>query len=209
MLPELDDDRAAFLAASPVSRETAARLDHYARLLRDRNQRLSLVADSTLPCLWTRHFLDCAQLADLIPDPEKTVVDIGTGAGLPGLVLAILGLPHVHLVENNMQKVAFLRTVIAELDLPVTVHPMKVEAMSSFAAGAVTARALKPLATLIGLARKFCGPETVCVFPKGRRAEEELAQARDLWAFTVERFGSQTDPGSTIFRLSRVQEARR
>ena len=133
---------------------------------------------------------------------------MGTGAGFPGLVLAILGLPDVHLVENNMQKVAFLRGVVDALNLPVTIHPMKSDAVKRFAAGTVTARALKPLDQLLGFSRRFLGPDSVCIFPKGRRAEEEMAVASAKWHMKVERFPSVTDPDSTIFRLSDVTEAR-
>jgi len=187
-----------------VSRETEMRLARFETLLIARNQTLSLISHTTEPDIWVRHFLDSAQLAALIPDPEKAIVDLGTGAGFPGLVLAILGLPNVHLVENNIQKVEFLRIVIAELDLPVIVHPVKSEAVRPFPVGVVTARALKPLNQLLRLGRRLIGPETLCLFPKGRRAEEELQTAQQHWRMTVERFPSVTDPDSTIFRLSNV-----
>jgi 16S rRNA (guanine527-N7)-methyltransferase len=203
------DPRAAFLAAFPVSRETELRLEQYDALLRDWNQRLSLVANSTLDSIWSRHFLDSAQLMPLIPEPARPVIDIGTGAGFPGVILAIMGLPHIHLVEHNMRKVGFLRTVIAALGLEVTLHAMKVESVKPFAAGAVTARAFRPLAELVGLGRKFLRDDAaVAIFPKGRRAEEELTEARRLWRAQVERFPSLTDPDSTIFRLSGIAEAR-
>lgn len=204
------DHRAAFFTACPVSRETEARLAQYETILREWNQKLSLVADSTLDTIWTRHFLDSAQLARLIPDPERPVVDIGTGAGFPGVILAIMGLPNIHLVEHNMRKVEFLRTVIAALDLEVTLHAMKVESVKPFAAGTVTARAFRPLVELIGLGRKFLQDErAVAIFPKGRRAEEELAEAQGKWRARIERFPSLTDPESTIFRLSALVEAGR
>ena len=133
---------------------------------------------------------------------------MGTGAGFPGLVLAILGLPDVHLVENNMQKVAFLRSVVDALGLPVTIHGMKSDAVKPFVAGTVTARALKPLDQLIGFGKRFLGQNSVCLFPKGRRAEEEMAVAARKWHMKAERFPSVTDPDSTIFRLSDVTEAR-
>jgi 16S rRNA (guanine527-N7)-methyltransferase len=203
------EDRAAFLAAFPVSRETEARFVRYESLLLQRNQTLSLISDSTADIIWTRHFLDSAQLLPLIAQPDQTVVDIGTGAGFPGMVLAILGLPDVRLIEHNMQKVVFLRDVAADLGLSVTVHGMKAEAVKPFAAGTVTARALKPLDQLIGIGRRFLGPGSVCLFPKGRKAEEEMAVAAGKWHMKAERFASLTDPASTIFRLSEVTEARR
>ena len=201
------DPRRIFLDAVPVSRETELRLEHYEKLIIERNQTLSLISHTTEPDIWVRHFLDSAQLMKLIPDHGAALADVGTGAGFPGLVLAILGLPHVHLVEHNIQKVEFLRRVVDELDLPVTIHPMKSEAVRAFPVGVLTARALKPLDQLIGLGRRLIGPDTACVFPKGRRAEEELQTARRRWRMTVERFPSATDPDSTIFRLTNVIEA--
>ncbi len=202
------DPRAAFLAAFPVSRETEALLSRYENILLERNQSLSLISAATADIVWTRHFLDSAQLLPLVLRPEVPLVDMGTGAGFPGLVLAILGLPAVHLVENNMQKVAFLRSVVDALGLAVTIHPMKSDAVKRFTAGTVTARALKPLDQLLGFSRRFLGPGTVCIFPKGRRAEEEMAVASAKWHMKAERFPSMTDPDSTIFRLSDVTEAR-
>lgn len=198
--------RSEFVTVFPVSRETEARLAHYEALLLERNQTLSLIAPSTAETIWTRHFLDSAQLAALIPEPDRPIVDIGTGAGFPGLVLAIIGLPDVHLVENNMQKVAFLRRVVDELALPVTIHAMKSEAVRRFDVGTVTARALKPLDQLIAFSRRFAGANTTCIFPKGRRAEEEMAVAARKWHMKAERFPSVTDSESTIFRLSNITE---
>ena len=202
------DPRAEFLAAFPVSRETEARLARYENLLLARNQTLSLISATTADIVWTRHFLDSAQLLKLVTEPERPLIDIGTGAGFPGLVLAILGLADVHLVEHNMQKVAFLQSVAKALDLPVKVHGMKSDAVKPFVAGTVTARALKPLDQLLGFGRRFLGQNSVCLFPKGRRAEEEMAVAVRRWHMKAERFPSVTDPESTIFRLSEVTEAR-
>jgi 16S rRNA (guanine527-N7)-methyltransferase len=201
------DPRAAFLAAFPVSRETEARLARYEGLLLERNQSLSLISGTTESIIWTRHFLDSAQLLPLISQPNMPIVDMGTGAGFPGLVLAILGLPQVHLIEHNMQKVAFLRAVAELLNLPVIVHGRKSDAVKPFVAGTVTARALKPLDQLLAFAKRFLGPGSVCLFPKGRRAEEEMAAAARKWHMKAERFPSLTDPDSTIFRLSDVIEA--
>ena len=208
MSPRDSDPRGEFLAAFPVSRETAARLERYESLLLEANQGLSLISPTTESVVWTRHFLDSAQLIPIIPAPEDSVVDIGTGAGFPGLVLAIMGLPNIHLVEHNMRKAAFLRTVIDDLGLTVTVHAMKSESVRPFRAGAATARALKPLPQLIALGRRFIDPGSVCVFPKGRRATEELVEAEREWTMKVERFPSLTDPESTIFRLSAIHEAK-
>ena len=205
----MGNDRAAFLAAYPVSRETLDRLDRFHELIVKENQTLSLISDSTLHEIWVRHFLDSAQLFPLILDPQKPVVDMGTGAGFPGLVLSILGLPSVHLVEHNMRKAAFLQTVIAELGLSAVVSAMKVEAIKPFDAGTVTARALKSLDTLISLGRKFIQNGGVALFPKGKRGEEELREAEVAWQMQIERFPSLTSPESVIFRLSAIEPRRR
>jgi len=205
--PSPAESRAQFLAALSVSRETEARLARYEALILARNQSLGLIANSTEDQIWTRHFLDSAQVARLILHPQDSVVDLGTGAGFPGLVLAILGLPKIHLVENNMQKVAFLRSVVADLALPITIHARKVEAVKPFVAGTLVSRALKPLDQLLDLSRNLLGPSTVCIFPKGRRAEEELRVAERRWQMTVERFTSLTSEDSTIFRLTKITTA--
>jgi 16S rRNA (guanine527-N7)-methyltransferase len=202
------DHRAAFLEACPVSRETEGRLERYERMLIERNRTLSLISDSTIDAMWTRHFLDSAQLSALIPQADRPVIDLGSGAGFPGLILAIMGLPDVHLVENNMRKVAFLRDVAAELALRVTIHAMKAESVKPFPVGVVTSRALTQLDPLIAMSRKFLGAGSVCVFPKGRKAADELQAAERHWSMRVERFPSRTDPESTIFRLSNIAEAR-
>ncbi len=182
----ISSDRAAYLAALPTAPEVEDRLARYEALLRARNETLALISDSTVETIWTRHFLDSAQLAKLIPRPGDSVVDIGTGAGFPGLVLAIIGLPDVHLVENNMQKVAFLRSVVADLSLPVTVHAMKAEAVRGLISG------------------NLRDDGTTCLFPKGRRVDDELQDAARDWRMDVERFPSLTSAESTILRLRHV-----
>ena len=198
------EQREDFLRVVPVSHETLALLRVYESILIKENQELSLVSPSTVDMIWTRHFLDSAQLLPLIPEPEAPLVDLGTGAGFPGLVLAIMGLPQVHLVEHNMRKVAFLKKIVSELDLSVTIHAMKAETVRPFAAGTVTARALKPLDELIGMGRKFVAGSGVALFPKGRRAAEELKDAERNWRMRVESFPSITDLESTVFRLSDI-----
>jgi 16S rRNA (guanine527-N7)-methyltransferase len=200
----ISSDRAAYLAAFPTVPEVEDRLARYEALLRARNETLALISDSTVETIWTRHFLDSAQLAKLIPRPGDSVVDIGTGAGFPGLVLAIIGLPDVHLVENNMQKVAFLRSVVADLSLPVTVHAMKAEAVRGLIAATVVARALKPLSQLLALSGNLRDDGTTCLFPKGRRVDDELQDAARDWRMDVERFPSLTSAESTILRLRHV-----
>jgi 16S rRNA (guanine527-N7)-methyltransferase len=136
---------AEFAAETGVSRETLARLEAYAALLLAWNRRVNLVGRGTEEDLWRRHMLDSAQLHPLIPAGARTLVDLGSGAGFPGLVLAILGGPHVHLVESDQRKAVFLREAARVTGAAAMVHAIRIEAAPPLAADIVTARALAPL----------------------------------------------------------------
>ena len=128
-----------------VSRETRGRLEVYADLLRKWQPKINLIAPSTLPDLWARHFEDSAQLLQLVPECTKRIADMGSGGGFPGLVLAILTGIETHLIESDSRKGAFLREAARLTDAPVTLHTKRLEAMPSLGADLITARALAPL----------------------------------------------------------------
>jgi len=192
----------AFQRAAAVSRETLDRLTVYLSLLEKWQPRINLVGAATLRDPWRRHFLDSAQLVSLLPESTQTVVDLGSGAGFPGLVLAILGVPDVHLIESDQRKIAFLREVAAATGTKITVHPTRIEAVPPFFADAVTARALAPLAPLIEYALPFLGPKGVCLFLKGGQVEREILESQRV--MTVERFESRSDPSGVVLRLSAI-----
>ncbi|MFQ6018517.1 MAG: 16S rRNA (guanine(527)-N(7))-methyltransferase RsmG [Kiloniellaceae bacterium] len=202
---------AAFGLAADVSRETLARLERYAALLEKWNRAVNLVGRDSLADLWRRHMLDSAQLVPLLPPAPagraRVVVDLGSGAGFPGLVLAILGAGAVHLVEADRRKAAFLRAAARETDTVVRVHNARIEAIPGFAADVVTARALAPLPRLIGYAAPFlrsggaAGAGGVALFLKGRRVDEELTESVEKCHMQIERFPSRSDPGGQILRL--------
>ena len=129
----------------PVSRETLARLEAYVDLLTRWSVRINLVGRDTLADLWRRHILDSAQLHRFIPSTAKTLIDVGSGAGLPGLVLAILGVAGVELVEADSRKAAFLREAARVTDADVTIRPCRIQAVPPHPANVVTARACAPL----------------------------------------------------------------
>ena len=187
------------------SPETAARLAAYGDLLLRWNTRINLISDETAAEIDQRHIADCAQLQPLLP-PEGPIADIGSGAGLPGLVLAIVQPEReVHLVESDKRKAAFLVEASAQLKLPfVRVHACRAENAKLPPLSAITARALAPLATLLPYADKFLAPGGVAVFPKGKTAEKELTEAAQGWQFMCERFPSTTNPEATILRLSNI-----
>ena len=194
-----------------VSRETSAVLAAYLDLLRERNAVMNLVGDSTLADPWRRHILDCAQLAPLIaarmmagPDGEGPIVDLGSGAGLPGLVLAILGLPDIHLVESEKRKAAFIAEAAARLGLRVSVHAERAEELKKLKARFLVARAVAPLSRLLGFASPLLRKDATALFLKGRRAEEELTSARKNWTMRASLQTSLSDPEGKVLILNDI-----
>jgi len=187
------------------SLEAVGRFDAYRDLLLRWNDRINLISGETLADIDQRHIADCAQLAPLLP-PDGPIADLGSGAGLPGIVLAILHPGReIHLVEADKRKAAFLVEASAQVKLPmVRVHACRIENAKLPPLVAITARALAPLVSLLPYAAKFLAPDGVAVFPKGKTAEKELTEAAQDWHFMVERFPSATNPEATILRLSNI-----
>lgn len=185
------------------------RLTTYAALIARWSPHINLVAPGDLTRLWERHIADAAQLVPIIPPSTRTIADLGSGAGLPGLVLAILtGLP-THLVERDRRKAAFLREAVRASAAPATVHAADAATLPPLGADLVTARALAPLSELLPLVARHLAPGGAALLPKGATAEAELTAAAPLWTMRVERFPSRTDPAATILRLTEVARARR
>jgi 16S rRNA (guanine527-N7)-methyltransferase len=185
------------VALRPVSRETFERLEAYKAMLRDEAQRQNLVSASTLENFWERHILDSAQLVRFEPHRGASWVDVGSGAGLPGVVVACLVQGPVTLIEPRRLRADFLHKVGESLALHVDVIATKAErAQGEY--DVVTARAVASLAQLLKISAHLSTRNTVWALPKGRSAERELAEARQSWqgAFHVEQ--SVTDPESFI-----------
>jgi len=171
----------AFAEIFSVSRETTERLRVHLDLLIRWQSRINLVGASTLADPWRRHMLDSAQIHPHLP--TGPLLDMGSGAGFPGLVLAILrgeGSAPVHLVEADTRKSAFLREAIRVTEAPAVVHQRRMEDLPVFPVAALTARALAPLSRLLVWAERFLAPGVECLFLKGREAEKELTEAADL-----------------------------
>lgn len=204
--PDIDGDMMAVLDRWPVSRETRDRLAAYASLVRTWQKHINLVAPSTLPTLWSRHIEDDLWL-NSVAGPVRHWADIGSGGGFPGLVLACLAAErpghHVDLVEANAKKSAFLRTVIRELSLPANVHCQRIEAAGAVLeqAGAISARALASLESLLGLVAPSIEPKAVCYFLKGRAHEREVADATAHWHFDMVKHPSRTEAESVILEI--------
>ena len=174
------------------------KFDRYAALLADWQTRMNLVGPATLPDVWTRHFADSAQLLPLIA--QGAVLDMGAGAGFPGVVLALLGAAPLTLVEATRKKCDFLQAAVDELELgaSVAVVNARVEALPGTAVATITARACKSLTQLFSWGLRCAGPGTVWVLPKGATAAAEVDTARATFAFDAELVPSRTDVRARI-----------
>ena len=190
-----------FQAATGVSRETLGMLKLYAGMLTDSPH--NLVAASSMPQLWHRHMLDSAQLVPLIPPKARTLADIGSGAGFPGLVLAIMLRDRlkVSLFEATRKKAEFLSAVVQRFDLPVIVRNQRAEEVPRQPFDVVTARACAPLPELLAYAQDFQSPRTICLFLKGQNVVGELTEARKSWKMKVQSHPSQTHPLGVVLEI--------
>jgi len=213
----------AFRASANVSRETLDRLERYAALLEKWNRAINLVARGSLADLWRRHMLDSAQLWPMLPAlnvraPQvrpRRILDLGSGAGFPGLVLAIMATAEgaaedgteVHLVEVDSKKAEFLREAARIAEAPITLHVQRIESLAPFPVDAVTARACAPLPRLLDYAAPFLrysrpgAPPPVGLFLKGRGVDRELTEAREKWKMQAELLPSCTDASARILRI--------
>jgi 16S rRNA (guanine527-N7)-methyltransferase len=185
-----------------VTPDTTERLRRFADLLLRWNVTLNLIAPGDAAVVWDRHIADSLQLVRLMPPEIARAVDLGSGGGFPGLVLAIATGVHFDLVESDRRKAAFLRTAVLETGASATVHNCRIEQASVPPAPLVTARALAPLPRLLPLAARLLTPDGICLFLKGTTVGDELTAAEQDWAFTAERIRSETSPAGVVLRIS-------
>ena len=210
--PDLAADRSRALALTPVSRETLARLDRFVAVFLAWQQRMNLIASSTEPKLWTRHVADSLQLLALAPQAQIWV-DLGSGAGFPGVVLAcaLADRPgaRVHLVERGTKKAAFLREAVHATGAPAEVHAVRLEDFVENLAtpvDVVTARALAPLAGLLTATYPLLKTGTLGLFPKGQDVDAELTAAAKCWSIQSSLAPSLTDPKAKIVRVTGIEK---
>lgn len=192
-----------------VSRETMDRLETYAALLEKWNPRINLVSRNTLADLWTRHFVDSAQVYTLAPQGFSHWVDLGSGGGFPGLVCAIIGAEKAPdakftLVESDTRKSVFLRTVIRETGLHAQVIADRIEKIAPLNADVLSARALADLNILLGFAQRHLQESGTTLFPKGVNWEKEVQTARQSWFFHDQAIKSETESGAVILRIGGI-----
>lgn len=203
----------AFRAAIPVSDDTAARLEVYAALVRKWTRSINLVARNSVDDLWARHVMDSAQVYQIWDRRGRVWADLGCGAGFPGLVVAMLARGDgidldMHLVESDQRKAAFLRSVSRETSTPVTVHAARIETLAPLNADIVSARALAPLSDLLGFAERHRAANGQCLFLKGERFGDEIADALAMWRFEGQNFSSRTHPGAAILKIGEFARVR-
>jgi len=191
-------------AALNVSRETLDRLKRYTEFLLKWQRAINLIGSSTAHNIWRRHILDCGQLYPFLPVEKQPIVDIGSGAGLPGLVLAILGAQDVRLIESDSRKCVFLREAARHAEANVSVIESRAEKVKNLTAGVLTARAVAPLTDLIELSKFMIKPNTISIFLKGKSIESELVDLKTNWNLKLEVHPSKTSPDGAIVRMESV-----
>ena len=204
---QLADDRRAALRLVPVSRETEERLATFVEVLDRWRHKTNLISNSTFPSVWTRHIADSAQLIALAPEAKRWV-DMGSGAGFPGLVIAIqlADIPDaiVHCIESDGRKCAFLREAARATGAAAQIHPVRVEAIDPKSLGtvdAVTARAFAPLPLTLKLARPWMERGAIAVFPRGESAKDQIAASPEAWTHAIETLQSVVNPKAAILRI--------
>ncbi|MBT3369889.1 MAG: 16S rRNA (guanine(527)-N(7))-methyltransferase RsmG [Rhodospirillaceae bacterium] len=200
---------AQFQKAADVSRETLDRLQAYEALLRKWNPRINLVSRRSLDDLWRRHMLDSIQLRTFYQDQDNKNLsdpwlDLGSGAGFPGLVLAIAGVQNIHLIESDGRKCAFLREAARVTGTEVTVHNERIETLPPQAARTISARALGPLPRLLSLAYPHLVAGGQILLLKGQDVDAELTEATKYWKIKVRRIPSVTDGSGSILQLTEI-----
>ena len=203
-------DAAEFQQATNATEDTISMYNTWRNLLTHWNHKINLVSPSTISNFWLRHALDSHQLTTLAPSKTKTILDMGAGAGFPGLAFAINAKQknngqHITLVESNGKKCNFLRAVIRELGLPATAVQARAENMPPKPYDIITARAFAPLSKLLGYSEPFWGANTMGIYPKGERWQEEVEAAKAGWRFTLDTKPSQTDENAKILLVSRLE----
>jgi 16S rRNA (guanine527-N7)-methyltransferase len=204
-------DAAGFAALTAATPEQIALLERYRELLVKWNARMNLVGAATLEVFWSRHAWDSAQILPLAPDALRWA-DLGTGAGLPGVVLAILGKDrpgfHVELVDSLAKRCRFLQVVVDELGIPATVRNARAESLD-LAVDVVTARACAPLVRLLGYAEPYLRRGATGLFLKGQDVASEMEEATRYWGLEADVLPSRSDPRGRIVRVRRLRRGRK
>ena len=179
-------------------------LEDYVSKLLDENGKYNFIGKSTIDQIWHRHIFDCAQLIQYIKNPQKKFADLGSGAGLPGVVLSLLGLKEIHLIEKSFRKADFLRKIKTISPNRVFVQQAKLEELENINFDCIMSRALAPLDKLLEYCQKFLKKDGYCLFLKGKNLPLEISQAKQKFSFEFELFPSLTSKESNIIRITKI-----
>ena len=205
----MTDDAAKAWFAAHVSRETLERLQIYAEELMKWQKAINLVSASTLPDLWTRHFLDSAQIFALADGKTGHWVDIGSGAGFPGLVCAAMAGPEMHFtfIESDLRKGSFLNSTAAKMGVKIRVLSQRIEDAAPQNADILSARALTSLSGLCAFAERHLSPDGVALFLKGATHAKEIEEALEAWTMKMDSLPSRTADGAVILKIGEISRA--
>lgn len=181
-------------------------LEDYVSKLLDENGKYNFIGKSTIDQIWHRHIFDCAQLIQYIKNPQKKFADLGSGAGLPGVVLSLLGLKEIHLIEKSFRKADFLRKIKNISPNRIFVQQAKLEELENINFDCIMSRALAPLDKLLEYCQKFLKEDGYCLFLKGKNLPLEISQAKQKFSFEFELFPSLTSKESNIIRINKISK---
>lgn len=183
-------------------------LELYVSELLKWNKKINLIGKSTEATIWERHILDSLSLLNYVPRGTKIISDFGSGAGIPGIILAIIGRDHykVHLIESDIRKSAFLSHINLAQNLDLTIHSARIEQLTPWSTDIITARALAPLQQLLTLLQKFCGKTNICLFMKGENVVQEIDKAYEYWDFEYKLFDNPYCKTSKILKIQSVRQ---
>ena len=188
-----------------VSRETFERLKIYQELLLKWQAKINLIGPDTVSDSWNRHFVDSLQILPYIDDKNAVAVDMGTGAGFPGMVMAIAGMANVHLIESDTKKIIFLKEVARLTHTDVSIHHMRIEEATIDNVKLIFSRACSSLSQLLSYSQNYVSRETKCLFHKGKNYSKELLDSQSDWLFDYSVYPSITDAQGSILQVTNLR----
>ncbi len=187
-----------------ITNDQISSLEKFVNSILQQNLKYNFIGRSTIDDIWQRHILDCAQLVKFIEDKNKKFADFGSGCGLPGIVLSILGLKEIHLIEKSYRKSEFLRQAKHLSSNYIFVRQAKLEEIDKIKFDCITSRALAPLPRLLDYALKFLKKDGYCLFLKGKNLSQEIDNSKNIYNFEFEKFTSITSPQSNIIKIKNI-----
>lgn len=188
-----------------VPRETIYKLEEYTEKLMRWNKQINLIGKGTINNIWYQHILDCAQIVKYIGNFQLSLTDFGSGAGLPGVILSILGVNEVHLIEKNAKKVAFLNGVKSISEEKIYIHNENIHSLAGWKSEIITSRALASLKELFDFTYKFTDNNSKILFPKGKTVDTEINDAQKTWSFEYQKHESMTSSEGCILEIKNLK----